>query len=106
MTEEATSQEAEQEEEAMDEAARWYYSEIMRGLLESSRFTNWFQVNFDVHKIIDEEEKTITIRVLEIPPEMVQQRMMEIMEARIEPDTSIIVSVTTADVKALTRGKK
>lgn len=106
MSEEGTIEEVCQEDEAMDEAARWYYSEIMQGLLQSSRFVNWFQVNFDIHKIIDEEEKMITIRVLEVPPELVQQRMIEIMEAQTEPDVSRIVSATIDDVKALEKAAK
>lgn len=98
------------EEQQMDEAARWYYSEIMRQLIESERFCNWFQMNFDVHKLIDEEAKTIEIRVMEVPPELVQARMEDQMieeMRRQREESSGIVLANESDLKQLDkmRGK-
>ncbi len=95
--------------ETMDKAARWYYSEIMRQLMDSERFCNWFQCNFDVHKMINEEEKTIDIRVIEVPPELVQSRMqeqiLEKMKEEAAADSGIVV-VQPEDVKALEKAAK
>jgi len=93
-----------------DSAARWYYSEIMKNLLQSERFCNWFQVNFEVHKLINDEEKSIEIRVLELPPELVQERMQEQlmvkMQAEAEEANSSIVVASPADLKALEKAAK
>lgn len=97
------------EQETMDEAVRWYYSEIMRQLIESERFVNWFQMNFDVHRMINEEEKTIDIRVLEIPPELVQARMQEQIMAKIKQkakESSGIVTASPGDLKQLEQAAK
>jgi hypothetical protein len=82
--------EIENEEEKMDAAARWYYSEIMRQLLDSDRFVNWFQLNYDIHKLIDEEAKSIDIRVIEVPPHLVQERMMENMAQHAQAESPIV----------------
>lgn len=93
----------------MDEAARWYYSEIMRQLMDSERFVNWFQCNFDVHKLIDEEEKSIEIRVLEVPPELVQDRMQQLvvekMKEEQEKDSGIVIAQPD-DLKQLEHAAK
>lgn len=93
----------------MDEAARWYYSEIMRQLMDSERFVNWFQCNFDVHKLIDEEEKSIEIRVLEVPPELVQDRMQQLvvekMKEEQEKDSDIVIA-QPGDLKQLEQAAK
>jgi hypothetical protein len=102
MTNEEETQETGPSQETMDEAARWYYSEIMRQLMDSERFCNWFQVNFDVHKMINEEEKSINIRVMEVPPELVQARMQDqLMEKMKEEVKSRVIVAQPGDVKAL-----
>lgn len=55
-----------------------YYAEIMRQLTESHRFIEWFNCNYRLDKIVDEEAKEIEYRLIELPPEEVASRMMEL----------------------------
>jgi hypothetical protein len=78
-----------------------YFAEIMRQLSQSQRFTDWFQLNFDVRQIIDEEEKTIDLQVIEVPPEIVLQRLQATMP---QPQAdSTIVTASAADLKQIDR---
>lgn len=102
MTDEET-QETGPTQEEIDDAARWYYSEIMAQLLESDRFCKWFQVNFDVHKMINEDEKSIEVRVMEVHPALVQQRMEQQVaeEIKKQADAVGIVTASAADLQQL-----
>jgi hypothetical protein len=96
-------------QETMDKAARWYYSEIMRQLMDSERFCTWFGLNFDVHKLIDEEAKSIEIRVLEVHPDLVLARMQDQMKEEMKKaakEDSGIVSATSEDLKTLESMKR
>lgn len=55
-----------------------YYAEIMRQLADSQRFKDWFYCNFRLDKLVDEDAKEIEYRLIELPPEVVAERMMEL----------------------------
>jgi len=96
----------EQVDPKMEEATRWYYSEIMRQLMESERFQNWFQCNYEIHKNVDMEAKRIDIVVLELPPELVQQRMMENMAAAAQDESPIVTATPEQLNKELSKANK
>jgi len=89
-----------------EEAARLYYSEIMRQLMDAPRFQDWFQCNYDVHQLIDYVAKTIDVRVMEVRAEVALERMGALLKARQQKDTPLVATATAADLKALTRRKK
>lgn len=84
-----------------EEAAKEYYAAIMSQLMASPRFLDWFQCNFDVHKMVNEEEKSIEIRVLEVHPAIVEERMVALMAQKVEEDKSAspIIAPTKADLE-------
>jgi hypothetical protein len=82
-------------------AAMLYFAEIMRQLSQSQRFTDWFQLNYDVRQVIDDEAKTIDLQVIEVPPDIVLQRLQASMPSRQE--ASSIVTASTADLKQIDR---
>jgi FKBP-type peptidyl-prolyl cis-trans isomerase (trigger factor) len=50
-------------------------ADIFKQLLESDRFQQFFEVNYDVKKIVNDEEKSITYMVVEVPPSVVMERL-------------------------------
>ncbi len=51
------------------------YADIMSQLMQSDRFNVFFATNFDLKKEVDDEAKTITYLVIEVPPEVVIARL-------------------------------
>ncbi len=89
------------EETTEERATRLYYSELMQQCLQSERFVDWFTCNFDVHRNTDPETKQWSLVVVEVPPEVVEHRMMQLMAKKIKEDESRIVTASPADLKAL-----
>jgi len=54
-----------------------YHGEVFLQLLQSDRFKQFVELNYEIRRIIDDEEKTITIEVVEKPPEVVIQSLGE-----------------------------
>lgn len=52
-----------------------YHGEVFLQLLQSDRFKQFVELNYEIRRIIDDEEKTITIEVVEKPPEVVMQSL-------------------------------
>lgn len=52
------------------------YGQMFSDLLKSDRFKEFFELNFDVQKFIDEEEKTVDYRIIEVPPQEAMKRLM------------------------------
>lgn len=50
---------------------------LFKQLLESTRFQQFFEINYDVKKVINEEEKSIEYLVVEVPPAVAVERMAE-----------------------------
>lgn len=76
------------------------YSQIFAQLLESERFQRFIQVNYDIQKLVDEEEKTIEYRVIELPPVLAEQRLAELVKEKGKED-SAIVSANMQDLKRI-----
>ncbi len=92
--------EADPEVDRQEEAARFYYSEIMRQLMDAPRFQDWFQCNYDVHQMINDETKTIEVLVMEVRAEVALERMGQLLAAR-KTEASEVVTATSADLKAI-----
>lgn len=58
-----------------NEANLKYHGEVFLQLLASDRFKQFVELNYEIRRIIDDEEKTITVEVLEKPPEVVMQSL-------------------------------
>jgi hypothetical protein len=84
-----------------EEAARFYYSEIMRQLMDAPRFQDWFQCNYDVHQMINDETKTIEVLVMETRAEVALERMEALLRAKRDNDKPSILTATEADLKAI-----
>lgn len=61
----------------MNEGELQIHAEIFSQLLQSERFRDFMNLNFTIHKLVNEEEKTIEIRVIEKPPQVVAQELAQ-----------------------------
>lgn len=61
----------------MSEGELQIHAEIFSQLLQSERFRDFMNLNYSVHKLVDEEAKTIEIRVIEKPPQVVAQELAQ-----------------------------
>lgn len=50
-------------------------ADIFKQLLESDRFIQFFEVNYDIKKIVNDDDKTITYLLVETPPSVVVERL-------------------------------
>jgi len=50
-------------------------ADLLKQLLESDRFIQFFEVNYDVKKIVSEEDKSVTYFVVEVPPSVTMERL-------------------------------
>lgn len=55
------------------------YGLIFNQLLQSDRFKTFFLCNFDLVKVVDDGEKTIDMHVVEVPPQLVPERMKKLI---------------------------
>lgn len=51
------------------------YGLIFNQLMQSDRFKTFFKLNYDLVKVVDDDTKTITMHVLELPDAKVAERM-------------------------------
>lgn len=56
------------------------YGSVLVQLLESERFRSFLELNYTIDRILDDEEKTVTLRVIEHPPEIIMKKMQEKMQ--------------------------
>lgn len=61
----------------MNEGELQIHAEIFSQLLQSERFRDFMNLNFTIHKLVNDEEKTIEIRVIEKPPQVVAQELAQ-----------------------------
>lgn len=74
------------------------HAEIFNQLLQSDRFKDFMNLNYTIHKMVDEEAKTIEIRVIEKPPQVVAQEMADRVRSIQKDENRIqIASTTLAD---------
>lgn len=86
-------------------AAVQYYAGIMQQLTESERFTDWFSCNFDIQKIIDDENKTIEYRVIEVPVDVVQERMLKLFKDKTGVEETKITLASPAEAAKILERK-
>lgn len=67
-----------------DEKLQEFYKEeklhVMEALLQSEKFKQFFALNYDVHRVIDDDAKEIRTQIIEVPPQEVAKRMQAAME--------------------------
>lgn len=72
------------------------YGLILAQLLQSERFKTFFSCNYDLVKIVDDMTKTITMNVLEVPPNLVPERMKKmIVDAQKDQPMIEVISAET-----------
>ena len=71
------------------------YGLIFAQLLQSERFRTFFQVNYDLVKVVDDGEKTVTMHVVEVPPQLVPERMKKLIGEAMK--SAPLVEVVPAD---------
>jgi hypothetical protein len=74
--------------------------EIFQQLLQSERFLTFFNANFDLQKHVDEENKSITFKLLEVPPEVTLSRLQGREDAAQE-SAPMIESVSSVEWQKL-----
>lgn len=62
------------------------YGMIFADMMQSVRFQNFINTNFDIQQAVDEETKEVIVRVVEVPPEVVAERIRELAEAQKPPE--------------------
>ena len=67
----------ENNEQVESEETLKLYGHMFADLLKSSRFVEFFELNFDIQKFVDEEAKTIDYRIIEVPPQEAMKRLMK-----------------------------
>ena len=70
--------------------------EIFQQLLQSERFLTFFNANFDLQKHVDEDNKSITFQLLEVPPEVTLSRLQE-QEVEVREKAPMVESVSSAE---------
>ena len=50
-------------------------AEIMKQLLASDRFMQFYEVNYDMKKEVDDEAKTVTYMLIEVPYSVARERI-------------------------------
>lgn len=76
------------------------YGEIFYQLIQRPWFKELVETRFDFQKIINEEERTIELRVIEVPLEVVAKRLSDRQKAAKEAGPQL-VDPTDAKVRAL-----
>lgn len=66
---------------------------IFSQLLESPRFRTFYELNYEVRKVIDHEAKTIDYVVIERPSELVSEELGEMMKVAAMPAPQSLPSV-------------
>ncbi len=60
------------------DAQQQMFGLIMMELMQSERFVTFINTNFDIQTAVDHETSEIMIRVVEVPPEVVMERIKEL----------------------------
>lgn len=97
MSETSTSEDFE------NQAAQLMYANIMSQLLESARFQNFFHANFDLHKRIDADTKTISYLLVEVPPAVAQHRITDMVALQESAESPDIVVPSASEIKKISK---
>lgn len=82
------------------------YSLVFQQLLQSERFTRFFEINYDLHKLVNEEEKEVEFRLIELPPEEAEKRLMALMTEHAIDNKKSVLPANEHQMKQLIKGIK
>ena len=102
-TEELTPEELEKRKIQEHQA---YLATILEQLTQSERFVRFFNVNYDVHTFFDEKEKTFTVRVVELPPNLAATRLQEMAASHAQEHIPMIQQASLGDIEKVTKEPK
>lgn len=71
------------------------YAEVFRLLLDSKRFVEFFELNYDLVKNTDPETGQTSILVIEKPDELVEQMALNKMKQEVRAESKRIKLATT-----------
>ncbi len=92
MTEEELTEEEKAEQAAQDKQD-WFRKEVIDQLAESDRFQQFVRLNYDIRPVIDHDDKSIRLQVIEVPWEIAKERLMaEAKEALGDESEGIVVA--------------
>jgi len=100
---EETSELDEQQRAQLEEAHRFFLSEVMNQLLKCERFVRFFKINYEVQQYINKEEKTVDIRVIERPPEIAMQHLQNLAAEHAKEHTPTIQTATAEEIAAIAK---
>lgn len=80
-------------EEDQDQLIR--HGIVMEQLLHSQRFVRFFRINYDLHRLLDEDEKVERWQVIEVPPEIAAERQREMLKEAGKEAPSIVAPTPT-----------
>lgn len=84
MTDEEKTQQAQQD---------WFRKELIDQLAESDRFQQFVRLNYDIRPVVDHEEQSMRLQVIEVPWEIAKERLQEeAKEVLGDQDEGIIVA--------------
>lgn len=110
MSEEQEVQEQELDEEQLEKlenAHRFFLSEVLDQLFKCERFVRFFKINYEVQQYIDKETKTINIRLIERTPEVAMQHLQKLAAEHAQENIPMIQTATMDEIEALAKeGKK
>lgn len=107
MTDDKTKEPTEEEVMGqLEDAHRFFLSEVMNQLLQCDRFVRFFKVNYEVQQYINKEEKTVDIRVIERPPEIAMQHLETLAAEHVKELTPVVKTATAKEIAALAKGVK
>jgi hypothetical protein len=103
MSEEVSEEVKEEEptQEQLEEAHRYFLSEIMSQLTDSDRFNRFFKVNYEVQQHFDHATKVFNITLIERPPELAAIHLQEMLQEHAKDNTPAISMPTDAEIAAL-----
>ena len=80
-----------------EEYTEWFKGELIDQLVESDRFQQFVRINYDISKGHDEEAKSISLQIMEVPHAVAQERIAAAAKEATEEDA---IQVVGADVLA------
>lgn len=96
----------EQVPEAVNQNELLVYGEVFYQLLQFSWFRDMFECQFDIQKVVDEEEKTIELRVIEVPPDVSSARLAALQAEQIKDMSSHLVMPSSKDIAKVKKSKR
>lgn len=78
-----------------------YFAELLRQFMKSERFVRFVQINYEIQKHIDDENESITVVVMERPPELAAAFAQKMLEDHAKEHTNLVVPASLDQIKVV-----